>query len=217
MNTHNASIYVVAARQRPAIVLEALKGLVHNVCWTTDYKLPKDWKPEQRFAGLVQNQVGAYRCYRGHLDAMRFFRDQTPTVDAALIFEDDAWPNTGAWTTIAAMALPLLDEFEVVSLHGRAFDKSAFDSRLLEASDVTGRNVLVPKTQGQVWVQGALAYLIRRDAVDRIIDRPYDGNPLDILICNDFKYALIDPSPFDHNRVAGSLIDCPVPADGWET
>lgn len=211
MSLSTIQIYVVATHKRPAIILDALNAanIPHHVCWTTDYKLEPDWKPEPQYGSLVQNQVGALRCYRGHQDALKFFRDQTPNIDAALVLEDDAWPNRRDWPMIIGHAWGLLDRFELVSLHGRAFRPIDFTPHQL--SD--GVSYLEPLAQGQVWVQGSLAYLIRRDAVNKLIDTPYSGYPSDLFICNRFNFALIDPSPFDHNRTHGSLIDCPTPKD----
>lgn len=205
-------IYVVATRKRPAIILDALKmaEVPHHVCWTTDYKLEEGWKPLPEYGSLVQNQVGALRCWRGHQDALKFFRDETPQVDTALILEDDAWPNCTVWPLVCVKACSLLDEFEAVSLHGRSFRRIDFDERPM---DGLSQKVLVPQAQGQTWVQGSLAYLIRRDAVDRWINDNYNGYPSDIYLCNRFKFALVDPSPFDHDRRAGSLIDCKTPTD----
>lgn len=208
---NSAMTYIVATRKRPAIVLEYLTKVPHHVCWTTDYKLEEGWKPRPEYASLVQNQVGALRCWRGHQDALKFFRDQTPNVDAALILEDDAVPNTPVWPQVCVAAFQRLKEFEVVSLHGRAFRNEDFDAQPVAGPELAGWNLLVPKAQGQVWVQGSLAYMIRRDAVDRFINDSYDGYPSDIYICNRFKFALVSPSPFNHDRSQGSLIDCPTP------
>jgi hypothetical protein len=212
--------YVVATKKRPAIILEALNKLwppsaqtpcPYQVCWTTDYKLPEDWKPLPEYGSLVHNQVGHLRCWRGHQDALKMFLASNH--DAALVMEDDAWPNTNLWTTVAATSLKMLGEFEAVSLHGRAFRSIDFDEYPLHPKPVTGRKVLVPKTQGQTWVQGSLAYLMRRDAAERWVNDTYNGYPADLYLCNRYKFALIDPSPFDHNRKHGSLIDCPTPKD----
>jgi len=202
-----AAIYVVATKKRPAIVLEYLKGATHTVCWTADYKLEEGWKPNNEYGSLVQNQVGAMRCWRGHQDALKQFQKEN-WIDVALVLEDDAVPNTPSWMTVAANAFEHLNEFEVISLHGRAFRPCDFDAKPLG-----DKSLLVPKVQGQVWVQGSLAYLIRRDAIDRWINDTYTGYPSDLYICNRFKFALVDPSPFNHDRRAGSLIDCPTPKD----
>jgi len=204
-------IYVVATKKRPAIVLEALATIPHEVCWTSDYKLPEGWKALDAYGSLVQNQVGALRCWRGHQDALKRFLESKN--DAALVMEDDAWPNTPVWTTVAALTMQLLDEFDAVSLHGRAFRHEDFDARPLDPKTLTERSVLVPKAQGQTWVQGSLAYLIRRDAAERWVADSYNGYPSDLYLCNRHKFALIDPSPFDHNRTYKSLIDCPTPVD----
>lgn len=214
MSIKTAMIYVVATRKRPAIVLEALNTAQapFHTCWTTDYKLEEGWKPDPAYGSLVQNQVGALRCWRGHQDALKFFRDQTPTIDAALVLEDDAWPNCPEWPSVVAASTLLLTEFEAVSLHGRSFREIDFDARQFPTQG-TPRKVLVPQVQGQTWVQGSLAYLIRRDAVDRWINDSYVGYPSDIYLCNRFKFALVHPSPFNHDRRAGSLIDCATPKD----
>jgi hypothetical protein len=211
MSLQTVQIYVVATRKRPAIIVEALQaqGIPHHVCWTTDYKLEPGWKPEPHYGSLVQNQVGALRCYRGHQDALRFFRDQTPDINHALVLEDDAWPNRPDWVNVVAYAATALNRFELVSLHGRAFRQVDFTPHQLP----NGVSCLEPVTQGQVWVQGSLAYLINRSAVNMFIDSPYVGYPSDLFICNRFKFALIDPSPFNHDRRAGSLIDCPTPKE----
>lgn len=214
------AILIVATAKRKAIVLDALTSVPHKVCWTTDYKLPEGWKPLPEYASLVHNQVGAYRCWAGHRDALAFFRDHT-NADYALILEDDAWPNTPFWTAVVAFAAQWLSDYEVVSLHGRAFSQDAFNSQpivepsemLKPITDQFPTNILTPNVQGSTWVQGSLAYLIRRDAVDRWINDEYNGYPSDIYLCNKFKFALVNPSPFDHNRSAGSLVDCPTPKD----
>ena len=207
----SAMIYVVATHQRPALILEALTTVPHIVCWTTNYKLEEGWKPPDAYGSLIHNQVGHLRCWRGHQDALKLFLESHN--DAALVLEDDAWPNTGLWKTIAALAMNVLNEFEAVSLHGRAFHAEAFDASPLNPKTLTERSILVPKTQGQTWVQGSLAYMIRRDAAERWVADKYDGYPADLYLCNRFKFALIDPSPFDHSRRHPSLIDCPTPKD----
>jgi hypothetical protein len=215
-NFNSAALCVVATRKRPAIILEALQAanVPHNICWTTDYKLEEGWKPRPEYGSLVQNQVGAMRCWRGHQDALKFFRDQVPShVKSVLVMEDDAWPNDALWITISALVMPLLEDFEAVSLHGRAFRHCDFTMHPLHSPTHPERSLLVPKAQGQVWVQGSLAYMIHRRAVDRWIDDTYSGYPSDLYLCNRFKFALIDPSPFDHNRTHGSLIDCKTPTD----
>lgn len=211
MSLETVQIYVVATRKRPAIIVEALsaQNIPHHVCWTTDYKLEPDWKPEPQYGSLVHNQVGAMRCYRGHQDALRFFRDETPDVSMALVLEDDAWPNREDWTSVVISGVSIMNRYELVSLHGRAFRHEDFSVTNLPG----GVNELMPLAQGQVWVQGSLAYLIHRNVVNKFIDAPYVGYPSDLFICNRFNFGLVDPSPFDHNRKHGSLIDCATPKD----
>lgn len=130
------------------------------------------------------------------------------TGECTLILEDDAIPNRPDWADIVVEASKYLDKYEVISLHGRAWHPDAFN-----ISDMMGITVKIaePKVQksGSVWVQGSLAYLIRRDAKQRLIEKEYDGFPIDIFLCNKFDFALVHPSPFDHGSQAGikSLID----------
>lgn len=201
--TRTCEIYVVACRARPAIVLAHLGGVTHHVHWTTDYDLPEGWKVNPRYGSWVNNHTGHLRCFRGHQDALKL-----STADCALILEDDAIPNAEEWLHIVNAAVPYLDRYEVISLHGRAWHPDAFTH-----GDLSGPKVRLsePKVQksGSVWVQGSLAYLIRKDAKQRLIEREYDGFPIDIFLCNHFNFALVNPSPFDHGSqvCVKSLID----------
>ena len=183
-------IYVVATAKRPAIVLEALKHVPHQVCWTTDYSLPKDWKPLPEYGSLVQNQVGAMRCWRGHQDALKMFLDSNN--DVALVMEDDAWPNLAMWTTVAALAMNLLEEFEAVSLHGRAFRHQDFDSRPLDPQPLR-------KKIADILEDAAPTALLRRRFLLRrgVIDHP------DLAHVRHIKKRRLRPAPqvfLDHAR-----------------
>jgi hypothetical protein len=72
---------------------------------------------------------------------------------------------------------------------------------------VDGRDVLVPRFwRGPVRVFGSLAYLIREAAARRFRAMAYDGVPVDLLLPNRFKFCLVHPSPFDHDRRHPSLV-----------
>ena len=199
---HSLEMVVVACRRREALVLPYLSQVPHRVLWTTDYELPEGFKPKPEYASLLHNQTGHYRCLRGHQDALK-----DTTAEAVLVVEDDALPNREDWTSIVSLAFKEMESYEVISLHGRAFHREAFDERSLTAET----KLLTPKTQksGQVWVQGSLAYIIKRDAIPRFIERTYDGFPIDIYLCNEFIFGLLDPSPFNHGSqiAVRSLID----------
>ena len=177
-------------------MLEWLDGVAHRVSCTPDYELPAGFTTDVRLAEY--NQVGAYRCFRGHQDALGLAPD-----GPVLVLEDDAAPNVADWLTIAASAAASLDDLDVVSLHGRGFDPAQFERRTV----IAGRDVLVPRFgRGPVRVFGSLAYLIRGAAARRLRAMRYDGVPVDLLLPNRFRFCLLHPSPFDHDRRHPSLV-----------
>lgn len=198
-----SELWVVACKSRPALVLAYLDQVKHSVHWTTDYDLPEGWKVNPKYGSWVNNHVGHLRCFRGHQDALR-----ASNSDCTIVVEDDAIPNRPDWADVVAQSISYLDKYEVVSLHGRNWHPDAFN---VSESRVPGIRVAEPKVQksGSVWVQGSLAYIIRKDAKQRLIEKEYDGFPIDIFLCNMFDFALISPSPFNHGsgtRIK-SLID----------
>ena len=191
------SVVVVANPHRPALVLDALDGLEHRVSCTPDYDLPADFSTAISLA--ASNQLGAYRCFRGHQDAIGLASSRT-----VLVLEDDAVPNTRDWLTILESAAAALADVDIISFHGRGFDPARFERRAV----VAGRDVLVPRFWcGPVRVFGSLAYLIRGAAVPRFLAMRYDGVPVDLLLPNRFTFCLVHPSPFDHDRRYPSLVD----------
>jgi len=199
-------IVVVASRRRPPLVLDALAGHPHHVSWTPDYPMPAAVTPHPMAACVyIVNPVGAYRCYRGHQDALRL-----ATKDAVLVFEDDAVPNRPDWMDVVLSAATLLSRFEVVSLHAREARhvESAFphDGATFHTLRPT-RRVRLLRSARMRWCQAALAYLITRRAAARLIDRPYDELPVDHCLPNEFTFCAIAQSPFDHDRRHGSLVE----------
>lgn len=194
-------LVVVACRKRPAIVLPYLESVPHRVHWTTDYELPEGWVINPAYSSYIRHQkqyVGHLRCFRGHADALRNVQ-----ASVALVIEDDAVPNRQDWVQVVAEASRMMEDYDVISLHGRAVDPAAFDI----VDQPRGVKFYKPKEGGKRWVQGSLAYMIRKDAAHKLIDHEYDGYPIDIFLCNEYqKFGLIHPSPFDHGH-ARSLID----------
>ncbi len=177
-------------------MLDALSGIEHKVSCTPDYDLPPDFTTDIRLASY--NQVGAYRCFKGHQDALAL-----ASGEAVLVLEDDAVPNTSDWLAVVESASALLSDVDIISLHGREFDPARFQLR----ASVEDRDVLVPRfSDGPVRVFGSLAYLIRRAAARRFMAMRYDGVPVDLLLPNRFKFCLVHPSPFDHDRRHPSLV-----------
>jgi GR25 family glycosyltransferase involved in LPS biosynthesis len=191
----NFKIVVVANKHRKALALDCLRDVLCEVNYTPDYELPKDFKPRQDSAGLVNNHLGAYRCFKGHQDALE------KCDGAALVLEDDAVPNTDKWLEICDVASKLIKEFEYVSLHTRQIDLTNFND-----FDFDGINYLVPKHKS-VWAVATLAYIVSDEARKKIISWRYEGWPLDVLVYRNLNYCVVHPSPFDHITSQGSLID----------
>lgn len=188
-------IVVVSNVHRPALIAEFLKGLPHKISLTEDYELPDGFVPTT--VGLVQPSchVRHLRCFKGHQDAIKK-ADEGPV----LVFEDDAVPNVSDWHSQVVAALPLLDKFEMVSFHGRGYVEKLYEEK------VTGfLEIIEPKDRK--WVVGALAYLVRLDAVKKILTWVYDGTPIDILLYNELTFCMMTNSIFNHDRSQGSLLD----------
>lgn len=196
----NLDIIVVANHHRKALILNHLNGITHKVSYTPDYTLPKDFKPT--VSGLVQPwcHLGVYRCFKGHQDAIKMCEK-----DNVMIFEDDAVPNNPDWINIVADSISLLDTFEMVSFHGRCYDRPLYK----EFKEIRpGNNFLyIPNKSGRICVHGALAYMLNRRTFDRVLSWEYIGDPIDTLLVNSLNFCLLEKSPFDHDRSEGSLLD----------
>ena len=184
-------IIVVASHHRKPLIIDYLKDIPHKVVYTPDYELPVGFVPS--IGGLVQNHLGAYRCFRGHQDAISKCKK-----DMVLIFEDDAVPNNEKWLSIIIDGVFLLNEFEMVSFHSRQYNIEQF----LLVCD----KYIKPRTK-DVWIVAALCYVLKKKSFDFILNAKYMGIPYDLLLYRNFSYCLLEPSIFDHNCSEGSLID----------
>jgi hypothetical protein len=197
MIDHRVQPIVVASQHRKPLVAEHLAGVPHEISLTPDYPLPPGFASRPEYAQLVANQVGAYRCFRGHQRALELL-----TRPFALIFEDDAVPITPDWWRIVNTALDLTDEFEVISLHGRELQPGTFALR-----DYNGIQLAEALPGSKLRVLGSLAYLITANAAFRFTRSHYSGFPADLFLCAHFRFALVEPSPFFHDRSQGSLVE----------
>lgn len=201
-------VVVVASRHRRPLALDWLGEVAHQVSWTPDEDLPVGFTPgRQARVAYIRSHLGAYRCYRGHQRALSLV-----SADTVLVLEDDAVPNRGDWQGVISTAASLLARYEVVSLHGRDIrhiehEFSVGGLRFCTVAVRRRRRLL--HTAALRWCQGSLAYLIRHQAARRLIDRPYDGLPVDLVLANDFSFAVSVESPFDHDRREGSLVEQP--------
>ena len=81
----NLEIVIVANKRKEILTTKTLEDIEHRVFYTTDYDLPVDFKSIDPTIVSPDFQLGSYRCFRGHQDAMR-----SCTKDYIMVFEDDA-------------------------------------------------------------------------------------------------------------------------------
>lgn len=199
----NFEIVVVANHHRKPLILDYLNNIPHIVSYSEDCNLPDGWTVNPEYSHLVQHMhghIGHHRCIEGHKSALK-----KCSKDIVLVLEDDAVPNRKEWLDIAKNSIPLLSKHELVSLHGRSIDFKAFKKfpfcpKYKEIHSYSAKS-------GFRYVLGSLAYLIKMEYANKIYQHNYDGFGMDLLIANHFNFGLIDPSPFNHDRSQGSLID----------
>lgn len=204
-------IYVLTSTRRPSLTVESL-GEIPHVAYVSPDNAPADVALSPMYSGL--RAVGHYNAFRGHQALMKRFLVEHPDAPVGLFFEDDASPNVSEWKEIVLAAvsqMQITSDLEVFFLYGRQFERERFDCR----ASVAGREVLTLKPGlgseseygGRHHVYGSLAYLVTRAAAQRFSEMDWEGIPVDIILPDRFNFAFLDPSPFDHDRTQGSLIE----------
>ena len=187
-------IIAVASHKRKALLIPYLKDTPHKIFYTKDYDLPDGFKPDDNMVGVVLNHTGAYRCFKGHQDALSIAEG-----DNILILEDDAVPNCEDWFQRVLDAIPLLDSFEVVSFHGR--------QRIHPFEIVPNYPEYIKPISSPIWMVATLAYMIKKENVSKYLEYKYYGKPWDVLIYQHHSFCVLEKTIFDHDRSEGSLID----------
>jgi hypothetical protein len=205
---NNLDIVIVGNKRKEIITSSSLGNMPFRIFYTEDYTLPNgvmdsDWIPDYAI-------LGAYRCFRGHIDAIA-----SSTEENILVLEDDITIVDPFWPTIVESSLDLLQNFEVVNLHMRLFREhvckhfvhsgldflSPIPSELLDS----GKNV--KRDLNKFYGVAALAYLVNRRVLPKLLNFSFDGTPIDILFWKEFSFCFIKKSPFLHDRRKGSLIE----------
>lgn len=165
-----------------------------------------DTEIDPRLQCLGAYSIGPYRCYRGHQEMLKLAKKRF-----VLALEDDAIPNDPKWLEVVLEHLVELKYYKFISMHGRDWQK--FGATQLSNQPkynmyVTHDGWLNPTIKGK-WVLGSLAYIVEAgsDGFTEFVNTPYRGIPMDLWLANHHSFALVDPSPFDHVRDKGSLID----------
>lgn len=192
-------VIVVTSKQRKPLMPEYLRneGVPHQISISDDENLPRGWEPEQ--VGLVHNQLGAYRCFKGHQKALHL--SLYSENEYVVIFEDDCVPKDENWLSVLEEAQPLAKQFEVVSFHGRQWNKEAYQPISEYPKYCQPNDSCVP------WIVAALAYMVPKRIVPLILSYKYVGEPYDLLLYRHFKYCLLIDSVFIHDRKEGTLIE----------
>lgn len=187
-------IVVVACNRRKPLIVSHLVGKPYKIHYTEDYILPSGFKPHPDMVGVVLNHQGAYRCFRGHQDAMAI-----SIADNILLLEDDAVPNNEFWFEKIADAIPLLDSFEIVCFHGR--------QRIHPFENVPDYPEYIRPVGLPIWMVATLAYMIRKESVEKFLAHQYYGKPWDLTIYQHHSFCVLEKSIFNHDVSEGSLID----------
>lgn len=204
--------YVFGCIKRPGLVLPYLADQSHTLHIGTDYSAEGyAWKPIYSHLNIVSHT----RVFRGHQDMARRFLQTKDEV--ALFFEDDACPNTPDWPKIVNAAVEQftagsLKGLEVFYLHGRNFRRERFKAiEMIEGREVLQLRSDVPQCEtkfgGRHHVYGSMAYLLNRASAEKWINMPWEGIPIDTIQPDRFNFAVLHPSPFDHDRSQGSIVD----------
>lgn len=203
-------MYALTHHSRPSLTVEYCEGVVPHP--NEDFSLPPGTAFIPTYSKL--NLLAHYRCLRGHQEmAWRFLDESTEPV--ALLLEDDAVPNVSDWQRVVSDGVTALNNCpgaEVLSLHSRCFKRQRFD-----CIDMIGnREILRLKPSaggsetdrgGRHHCFGSLAYLITRQAAARLSSAPWPGIPADIFLADHFNFIFLNPSPFNHDRRQGSIVE----------
>lgn len=210
----------------PAYVLTNPKRLPLVKPWVkgdgVTYFVNPDWEAPPGLALKPEYGSGCpplthYRCFKGHQAMMEKFLATGKPV--GLFLEDDAVPNSIDYLEIMNLCAEQFTEYpglKVFFTYGRDYDRRRFEDAGFK---IKGRSVLCVSEEtimagrlprgGIVHCFGTLAYLMSREAALEFAHKPFFNEPIDVSIADTFckGFALLEPSPWNHNRCQGSLIE----------
>lgn len=188
------NIIVVGNKHRKPLITEHLQNYRHQVHYCRDYDLPANWIDRHK---VIFNTTGHLRAFRGHQDAL------IECTSTCLVFEDDAVPLSNLWPLTALSAYAYLDDFDWISLHGREYSLLDFT----KIADL-GHGYALYTNNHAYGINGCcMAYWMKASTAERFREADFDGYPDDHYLWQRFNAAIVDPSPFKHDRSQGSLID----------
>ena len=199
--------YVAATKRREPLIAKHLVGHPHHLHFGSDTSvLPPDYP----LPGLPPNLkrdprklLGHYRAWNNHRFMAQLFLSLG--ADLGLFFEDDAVPNRPDWVRIVNKSVYYGDLFDVFNFHGRQMLPDQWHVMTDEHNAVS--NIWVKKPATKVRCYGSLAYFLNRRSARALAAKDFDGTPIDVFLPNLGTFACMVPSPFDHDRSQGSLVD----------
>jgi hypothetical protein len=179
-------IIVLTTKHKKSFTVELLttEKVPFQVYQNEDWDYPKEMELDSRGVPCEPKQLVAYRIFRGHQACCHLI-----TKDFALILEDDAVPLPGWKETVQKSKIIMRQfDYEVFGLYGKALNwvDKKFDALGLKVLEV-GIN---PMFQVR-WVNGAVGYVITKEAGAKILEAPYRGLPFDIFLPETFRYAVL--------------------------
>ena len=194
---------VLASKYRKALVMPHVAQF-SPMLFNEDIDPPAGWYPKPEYVPLSHNMRRTYRIFRAHQEAWR--RLSRPI---GLILEDDAVPNRSDWVEIVNFAIEVLASHEMVVLHSRCYNLQEFKASHVQQLGIA----LLAPAEANVLMVGSLAYMMSKETAARLINYPFDGIPSGLYLFRSFEFVVIDPSPFNHDRSEGSMMDN---GDRWE-
>lgn len=199
---------VLTNPKKKSLTVEYLrdKGIHSNVYLNEEWPMPPQENWHQHAHQLEPKQEISYRIFRGHQECL-----QLGTKDYILCLEDDA-KFAGDWLWHTKNAMSLLDKYDAVLLYAKA------TSWVTERFTHYDREYLVVDrhpTFGVKWVNGAVAYLVKRETAKKIHQEKYVGIPYDVWLVERFNCACSaqHQCAFEHSTRYGSTFHNPTPPD----
>jgi len=212
-------IYVFGCVRRPSLAMPPLlaAGLNPTLHVGTDYNPPRGTTFQPPYNRALDHKLTAhYRVFLGHRDMAYRFLCEHPEAPYALMMEDDGVPNCADFVSAIADSLnyAIRNSLPTLCLHARSIRPRLFTP----SGKIPDRTVfkLNPQTRRTPNIMGGthhlygftLAYLISRAVANSFTEGPaWTGIPVDCYLPDTYGTELLQPSPFNHDRSQGSLVD----------
>lgn len=207
MINKDIGVVVVATKRKKPITPEVLSsfGVSHFVSISDDYDYPEGNFEHEKMCGTYK--LGQYRCYMGHKKALMACNKKY-----TLVLEDDLGINNPNWITHINNTYLLAETTDILNYHQRRATPSkhfTFSNNGHKYHAVTDLQY-APISYGIIAKRGlgSLAYLVGPNGKENIINTPWDGMPIDVVINNKMDFIWIkEPDLFIHDEKYGSATE----------